>query len=387
MGVVGAAVARAVVDVVGPGVPVAGAVGEDGEVVAQAFVAGPAEADGAVFAGLFGDGGLAGVGGERVVVWGSGRGCRRSRRAARRRRRRSWGRGRSDRKIGPSGWARMAPRISLVSWLICSTSGRSAATRPSTAARRASVSSSPTRRSARCAGARAAPRGSCGRSRRGGRGTRPGAWAEAAGVGGCRVARQEASAIGLSRSAKIRAAPGQNASSWARSWLASATRAATRSSRVRTSARSASVSSPEGASAGKRCWSVRASSQSTIASKRSSLPAAARKRSRAAATWLGWIASTVIPAASSRPTSSPSGRSIATRATRRAISSSISASMPASSWQKRRSASGAPLCSSAIRTSWCSAAQSIPLTAAMRGPPQSRSLPDKPTARYRGGCS
>src|SRR4051794_41789787 len=52
----------------GPGVPVAGAVGEPADVVSEAFVAGPAEADGAVFAGLFGHGGLAGVGGEGVAV-------------------------------------------------------------------------------------------------------------------------------------------------------------------------------------------------------------------------------------------------------------------------------------------------------------------------------
>jgi hypothetical protein len=66
VGVVAAAVAGASVDVAGPGVPVAGAVGERGEVVAQAFVACPAEDGGAAFAGLDGDGSHAGVGRERV---------------------------------------------------------------------------------------------------------------------------------------------------------------------------------------------------------------------------------------------------------------------------------------------------------------------------------
>src|SRR5215218_3887062 len=66
VGVVAAAGGGAVVGVVGPGVPVAGAVGEYAEVVAQAFVAGPAEGGVAVFARFLGDRGLAGVGGEAV---------------------------------------------------------------------------------------------------------------------------------------------------------------------------------------------------------------------------------------------------------------------------------------------------------------------------------
>ena len=67
MGVIAAAGAGALVDVVCPGVPVSGAVGEDAHVVAQALVAGPAEGGVAALAGLDRDGGLAGVGGERVV--------------------------------------------------------------------------------------------------------------------------------------------------------------------------------------------------------------------------------------------------------------------------------------------------------------------------------
>lgn len=64
VGVFVTAVGGAGVDVVCPGVPVAGAVGEDAEVAAQAFVAGPAEGCVAAFAGFFGDRGLPGVGGQ-----------------------------------------------------------------------------------------------------------------------------------------------------------------------------------------------------------------------------------------------------------------------------------------------------------------------------------
>ena len=66
VGVLAAAAGGAGVDVVGPWVPVAGAVGERAEVSAQALVAGPAEGRVAAFAGFFGDGGLSGVGGEAV---------------------------------------------------------------------------------------------------------------------------------------------------------------------------------------------------------------------------------------------------------------------------------------------------------------------------------
>ncbi len=67
MWVVAAAVAGALVDVVRPGMPVAGAVGEHAEVLSQAFVAGPAEGGCAAFARLDGDGCHAGVGGEAVA--------------------------------------------------------------------------------------------------------------------------------------------------------------------------------------------------------------------------------------------------------------------------------------------------------------------------------
>src|SRR5450755_3448365 len=63
------AVAGAGVEVLRPGVVVAGAVRQRDERLAQPLVAGPAEAGGFAFAGLDRDGGLAGVGGERVAGW------------------------------------------------------------------------------------------------------------------------------------------------------------------------------------------------------------------------------------------------------------------------------------------------------------------------------
>ena len=60
VGVVVSAGAGALVDVIGPGVVVAAAVGEDADGCAQVFVAGPAEAGDFLFAGLDGDGRLAG---------------------------------------------------------------------------------------------------------------------------------------------------------------------------------------------------------------------------------------------------------------------------------------------------------------------------------------
>ena len=66
-GVVVAAGDRAGVVVRGPGVPVAGAVGERAERVAQALVARPAEARDLALTGFDRDGGLAGVAGERVA--------------------------------------------------------------------------------------------------------------------------------------------------------------------------------------------------------------------------------------------------------------------------------------------------------------------------------
>jgi len=67
-GVVVAAGAGLGVEVLRPGVPVAGAVSQRVERLAQALVRAPAECRGVAFAGLFGDGGLAGVAGERVAV-------------------------------------------------------------------------------------------------------------------------------------------------------------------------------------------------------------------------------------------------------------------------------------------------------------------------------
>ena len=56
------------VDASSPGMVMPCRVGKARDGVSEAFVAGPAEADGVVFAGLFGHGGLAGVGGECVAV-------------------------------------------------------------------------------------------------------------------------------------------------------------------------------------------------------------------------------------------------------------------------------------------------------------------------------
>lgn len=69
VGVVGAAWARAVVDLACPGVPVSSAVGRDARVFAQALVTGPAKLGSIARAGLDRDRGLAGVGGVRVVGW------------------------------------------------------------------------------------------------------------------------------------------------------------------------------------------------------------------------------------------------------------------------------------------------------------------------------
>ena len=55
------------VEVLRPGVVVAAGVRQRDERLAQALVAGPAEAGGSAFAGLDRDSGLAGVGGERVA--------------------------------------------------------------------------------------------------------------------------------------------------------------------------------------------------------------------------------------------------------------------------------------------------------------------------------
>src|SRR5690606_41337354 len=65
VGVDVAAVACSVVEVGGSGVGVSGVGCEVGDGVAQLFVAGPSEADGAEFPGLAGGGGCAGPAGQR----------------------------------------------------------------------------------------------------------------------------------------------------------------------------------------------------------------------------------------------------------------------------------------------------------------------------------
>ena len=76
---------------------------------------------------------------------------------------------------------------------------------------------------------------------------------------------------------------------------------------------------------------VRASSHSTNASKPPDLPPETPNRGRAAVTWLGCKASTRSPASSSRSTSTPSGRSIATSSTFKRTSWRHSDRSPASS--------------------------------------------------------
>ena len=71
-GVVVTAGAGLGVEVLRPGVPVAGAVSQRVERLAQPLVTAPAERRGLAFAGLFGYRGLAGVAGERVAGWVAG---------------------------------------------------------------------------------------------------------------------------------------------------------------------------------------------------------------------------------------------------------------------------------------------------------------------------
>jgi hypothetical protein len=68
VGVAGASGAGAVVDVSGPGVVVGACVGEGADRCAESVVARPAELRVFGFARFDGDGGLAGVGGERAVA-------------------------------------------------------------------------------------------------------------------------------------------------------------------------------------------------------------------------------------------------------------------------------------------------------------------------------
>ena len=118
-----------------------GAVGEYADVAAQAVVACPAKRGAAAFARFDRDGRHAGVGGEAVAVWVAVAvvAISASRPAAQTTLLGSRKEREEDLAVGV---ARTAPAIWLVSWRICSTIGLSAATSPSTVARRASASSS-----------------------------------------------------------------------------------------------------------------------------------------------------------------------------------------------------------------------------------------------------
>jgi hypothetical protein len=116
-------------------------------------------------------------------------------------------------------------------------------------------------------------------------------FAEPLGVGRAGWRCMNARPIGLSISAKIMSAPGSGARvRCAAGWRARTGLREILAGATELSARSALVSSLSATGTRKRWRSVGASSQSTNASKRSDLPVLARKRGRAAATWLGWIA-------------------------------------------------------------------------------------------------
>ena len=121
--------------------------------------------------------------------------------------------------------------------------------------------------------------------------------------------------IGLARPKNSPAAAGNATARWARSWLHAATRCAIKSRRARTAARSARVAGASGTSGRSRARSVRSVSASTNASNRSSLPPPDRYRARRFFTRRELTTTTVRPAASSAPTSTPPPRSIATSAT------------------------------------------------------------------------
>ena len=138
--------------------------------------------------------------------------------------------------------------------------------------------------------------------------------------------------IGLSSSQNSPTAAGNATARWARSWLHAATRCATRSLRARTAARNVIVAGVSGISGRSRARSVRSVSASTNASNRSSLAPAAPYRDRRFFICREVITTTVRPAASSAPTSTPSPRSIATSLAPARRSRAISAPIPALSW-------------------------------------------------------
>ena len=107
-------------------------------------------------------------------------------------------------------------------------------------------------------------------------------------------------------------APGQCASSSAASWLVAATRMSTRSSRVRTTVRSALVSAEYGAATRSRWARSRRYSAITAASPASDFAPDSTSPSRQVLIAFGLTGTTGCPASSSRSTSRPFGRSIAT---------------------------------------------------------------------------
>ena len=241
--VVAAALAGALVDVGGPGVVVAAAVGEHAGGAAQAFVAGVAEGGLLAFAGFDGDGALAGVGDQAfgagvavaaVADLGDQLGV--GERAA--------GAGEAGPEELAVGVAAEAVGDVAVERGDLGDRG-GAARRPGPARCRGGLRLRGRRVAPRGPGpdVRAARGGACGPSSDGGPGSRPaaggpGGWRR--GARGSAPGRPARSA--RPRSAKRSRAPGQLRSSSAHSRLEAATLSSTRSSRARVMARSARVS-------------------------------------------------------------------------------------------------------------------------------------------------
>ncbi len=165
--------------------------------------------------------------------------------------------------------------------------------------------------------------------------------------------------IWLSRRANSPAPAGNAAARWARSWLHAAMRCATRSRRARTAARKVMVAGMSGASGRSRARSVRSTSARTNASNRSSLAPADPYRDRRFFICREVITTTVSPASSSAPTSTPSPRSIAVSLTPAARSPAISLPRPALSWVTLNRARTCPAAST-TQTAWSALAQSMP---------------------------
>src|SRR5918994_7613282 len=184
-------------------------------------------------------------------------------------------------------------------------------------------------------------------------------WMADSGVG---YRSRNASAISRSTSGNTALAPGQKASRVAVSWLMVATRWRTSSPRARTAARSARVAGENGASTRSRWRRSRRYSAITVASPASDLAPETTSPSRQALMALDRTGTTGWPASSSRSTSRPSGRSIATGSPAGAPSRrrrATRSSNPAAEWGMRKARAVLPVWSS-TQTACSVDAQSIP---------------------------